>query len=180
VIATWEVRPKPDGDLDEVLAAYARRIVLRPGPPGRWDLTIDLAEGGRLAVVFRSAHGIRGAWHVDQISPRCPWLGPLSPPLTPSMTARYLVDEGRGGRLLGLELDRPNFLHMERMDVDAYWMSMSMPDGDLLVTWLTSAARIVGDLRHEVEPDLSSHPPARHHGVRRAASGRRRRTEILR
>lgn len=153
---TWEVTREPDGDLDEVFVAYAKRIVLSPGPPGRWDLTIDLAEGGRLVVPFRSAHGICATFEIDEISPRCPWMGPLSTPLQPSATARYRLQSGHRNRLLNLEVAGPNFLHLERLQGEVFWMSMSMPDGELLVSRLMSAAKIAGDPRHE--PDLG--PPS--------------------
>jgi hypothetical protein len=162
MITTWEVTSEPPGDLDEVFVAYARRIVLEPGRPGRWQLTIDLAEGGRLVVLFRSVHGILGTVHIDEISPRCPWLGPMKTPLMPSTTARYRVQASRGGRLTRLDAMDPNFLHLERLQDEVFWMSISMPSGELLVSRLISAAKIIGGPRREPGPSQPrSHPRAR-------------------
>jgi hypothetical protein len=153
MLTTWEVTREPRGDLDEVFVAYARRILLEPGRPGRWQLTVDLAEGGRLTVLFRSVHGILGTLEIDEIAPRCPWLGPMTPPLMPSTTARYRLQGGRGDRLTRLDTIDPNFLHLERLQDEVIWMSISMPSGELLVSRLISAAQIIGETRHD--PELS-------------------------
>lgn len=165
MITTWEVKREPKGDLDEVLVAYAKAIILRLGSLGHWALTIDLAEGGRLFVHLQSAHGIRGEFDIDEISPRCPWLGPLATPLAPSNSARYRVERRSDGRLAGLRVERPNFLHIERLGDGTFWMSISMPGGELLATNLFSAAPIVGDTTYEPAPNEAlAKAPAYHEG----------------